>query len=86
MVIHARIRSWNQPVLSYEGKVFCSWIQQYILIELELTTDQLRVRRNTHCSTPPHTLSCYPCVRLSVRPRQHLELMGLYVAWKLLVN
>ena len=54
-VIHARIRSWNQPVLSNEGKVSCSRKQQGPLLGLELTTDRhpLRVRRGTHCDTPP---------------------------------
>jgi len=35
-VNHARIRSWNQPVLSNEGKVSCSRKQR----GLELTTDR----------------------------------------------
>ena len=39
-VDHARISSWNQPVLSNEGKVSCSRKQQGPLLGLELTTDK----------------------------------------------
>ena len=39
-VNHAQIRSWNQPVLSNEGKVSCSRKQRGPLIGLELTTDR----------------------------------------------
>ena len=39
-VNHARIRSWNEPVLSNEGKVSCSRKQQKPLMGLELTTDR----------------------------------------------
>jgi len=39
-VNHARIRSWNQPVLSNKDKVNCSWKQWEHLIGLELTTDR----------------------------------------------
>jgi len=39
-VNHARIRSWNQPVLSNEGKVSCSRKQRGPLLGLELTTDR----------------------------------------------
>ena len=39
-VNHARIRSWNQPVLSNKGKVSCSRKQQGPLLGLELTTDR----------------------------------------------
>ena len=38
-VNHARIRSWNQPVLSNESKVSCSRKQRGPLMGLELTTD-----------------------------------------------
>ena len=41
--IHARIRSWNQPVLSNKDKVSCSRKQR----------GTLRVRRAFHCATPP---------------------------------
>ena len=39
-VNHARIRSWNQLVLSNEGKVSCLRKQQEPLIGLELSTDR----------------------------------------------
>ena len=39
-VNHARIRSWNQPVLSNESKVSCSRKQRGPLMGLELTTDR----------------------------------------------
>ena len=39
-VNHARIRSWNQPVLSKEGKVSCSRKERGPLLGLELTTDR----------------------------------------------
>ena len=39
-VNHARIRSWNQPVLSNEGKVSCSSKQRGPLLGLELTTER----------------------------------------------
>ena len=39
-VNHAWIRSWNQPVLSNEGKVSCSRKQQEPLLGLDLTTDR----------------------------------------------
>ena len=44
-VIHARIRSWNQPVLSNEGKgkVSCSRKQQGPLLGLKLTTDNCQM-------------------------------------------
>ena len=38
-VNHARIRSWNQPVLSSEGKVSCSRKQREPLMGLELMND-----------------------------------------------
>jgi len=56
-VNHARIRSWNQPVLSNEGKVSCSRKQREPLIWLSRLTgiNRLRVRRTTHCATPPQS-------------------------------
>ena len=42
---HARIHSWNQPVLSNKGKVSCSRKQRGPLMGLEPTTSTLRVRR-----------------------------------------
>ena len=39
-VNHARIRSWNQPVLSNESKVSCSRKQREPLMGFELTTDK----------------------------------------------
>mgnify|MGYP000488247438 CR=1 FL=1 len=39
-VNQARIRSWNEPVLSNEGKVSCSRKQRGPLLGLELTTDR----------------------------------------------
>jgi len=39
-VSHARISSWNQPVLNNEGKVTCSRKQRERLVGLELTTDR----------------------------------------------
>ena len=45
-VAHARIRSWNQPVLSNVGNVSCSRKQSDPLMGLELTTiHRLRIRR-----------------------------------------
>ena len=41
-VNHAQIRSWNQPVLSNEGKVSCSGKQRGPLLGLELMTDRHR--------------------------------------------
>ena len=38
---HARIRSWNQPVLSNEGTVSCSQKHREPLMGLELTTVRL---------------------------------------------
>ena len=37
---HAQIRSWNQPLLSNEGKVSCSRKQPEPLMGLKLTTDR----------------------------------------------
>jgi len=48
-VNHAQICSWNQPVLSNEGKISCSRKQLEPLMGLELTTD----RRDIHNATPP---------------------------------
>ena len=39
-VNHARIRSWNQPILSNEGNVSCSRKQREPLMGLELMTDK----------------------------------------------
>ena len=39
-VNHARIRSWNQPVLSNESKVSCSRNKRGPLMGLELMTDK----------------------------------------------
>jgi len=39
-VNHARIHSWNQPILSNEDNISCSRKQQQPLIGLELTTDR----------------------------------------------
>ena len=54
-VNHARIRSWNQPVLSNENKVSCSRKQRGPLMGLEFTTDRYPpiTRRATYCDTPP---------------------------------
>ena len=37
---HAQFSSWNQPVLSNEGKVYCSSEQQEPLFRFELTPDR----------------------------------------------
>ena len=58
---HARIRSWNQPVLSNKGKVSCSMIQRGPLMGLEHTTSTLRIRSATHCTTV-HRVE-YPLIR-----------------------
>ena len=50
---HDRSRSWNQPVLINEGKVSCSRKQREPLMGFEPTTDIFRIRRVTHCATPP---------------------------------
>ena len=51
-VNHAWIRSsWDQPVLSNEGKVYCSRKQRGPLIGLELTTDR---------HPPIMNQTCYP--------------------------
>jgi len=54
-VNHARIRSWNQPVLSNEGKDSCStkrrslwWCSNSRLTGIH----RLRVVRATKCATP----------------------------------
>ena len=54
---HARICSWNQPVLSNKGKVSCSRKQQGLLMGLKPTTSTLQVRRATQCTTPPLWMS-----------------------------
>jgi len=52
-VNHARIRSWNQPVLNNVSKVSCSRKQWEPLTELKLTTDRLPlIKSQTHCVTP----------------------------------
>ena len=55
---HAPIRSWNQPVLRNEGNV------SYSRKQLEHTTDRLRVRRATHCATPPLSRLAAPLVEI----------------------
>ena len=50
--------SWNQPVLSNEGKLSCSRKQQEPLTGLELTTDKLQVRRSALPTAPLN--SSYP--------------------------
>ena len=56
-VNHDRIRSWNQPVLSNEGKVYCSRKQRELLKGLKLTTDRhpstTRPTRFPLCHAPP---------------------------------
>ena len=49
---HARIRSWNQPVLSNNGKVSCSRKQRGPLMGFEPMTSTLRVRHVTYCIAP----------------------------------
>ena len=51
---HARIRSWNQPVVSNKSKVSCSRKQRCPL--MGPTTSNLQVRRTTHCATPPRNI------------------------------
>ena len=53
MWYHARIRSWNQPVLGNKGKVSCSRKQRWPLIGHKPMTSTLRVRCATHCARPP---------------------------------
>ena len=53
LLYHARIRSWNQPVLRNKSKVSCSMKQRGPLMGLEPTTSTLRVSNATHCATPP---------------------------------
>ena len=48
-VNHVRIRCWNQPVLTNEGKVVYTGKHREPLMGLEL--HRLRVRRVTHCAT-----------------------------------
>ena len=55
--IHARICSCNQQVLNNKGKVSCSMKQRGPLMGLEQKTSTLRVRRATHCATPPRNTS-----------------------------
>ena len=56
-VNHARIRSWNQPVLSNESNVSCSRKQRGPLMGLELTTDRYPpIMNQTHCP-PRHAAS-----------------------------
>jgi len=50
-VNHAKIHSWNQPVLSNESKVSCQREPVKPYLGYELTTDLLRVRRATYCTT-----------------------------------
>ena len=72
-VNQAQIRSWNKPVLSNDGKVYCSRKQREHLMGFELTTDHLRVRRSKNCSTAPllspsvYVLVLYiPSIRLQI--------------------
>ena len=51
-----RIRSWNQPLLDIMGNMSCSREQWGPWMGLELRTSSLRVRRATHCTTPPQYL------------------------------
>ena len=48
MLNHAQIRSWNQPVLSNDGKVLCSRKQREPLLGTGLKTDK-------HPPTTSHT-------------------------------
>ena len=60
---HARVCSWNQPVLSNRGNVSCSMKQRVPLMGLEPTISTLPVRRITQCATlPPST--CSTCLSL----------------------
>ena len=62
LLLFARIRSWNQPVLCNKGKVSCSRKQRGPLMGLKPTTSMLRVRRATHCTTPPPL--CVVCISI----------------------
>ena len=59
-VNYAPIGSWNQPVLSDEGKVSCSRKQREPKIDGARSHDWQastnRVRRASHCATPPLNL------------------------------
>ena len=63
---HARIRSWNQPVLSNKRKVSCSRKQRGPLVGLEPTTSELRLRRATHCITPPQCMRIVLLLTLAI--------------------
>ena len=65
-VNHARIRSWNQPVLSKESKVSCSRIQRGPLMGLELTTDRYppitsQTRYPLRHAASSHVVEMYMC-------------------------
>ena len=53
ILLYARIRPWNEPALSNEGKGYCSMKQRESLLGFGFTTYRLRVRRATHFATPP---------------------------------
>ena len=55
-VNHIWICSWNQPVLSNEGKVSCSKKQWEILMGFKCKTDQLIVSLFSHFTTQPHCI------------------------------
>ena len=62
---HTRIRSWNEPVLSNNGKMSYSMKQRGPLIGIEHTTSTLRGRRATLAAAcgrnGTHTISTSTC-------------------------
>jgi len=81
---HAQMHSWNQTVLSNEGKVSCPRKQQKPLMGLEFTTDQLQIRCATQCVRPHRILTgiwllCYSLLLYCVlpgAPPDHAETQG----------
>ena len=57
--IHSPIYSWNQPPLTYEGKLSCLKKQRKRLTGFELTTYREQMRRATHCATPSLMYTLY---------------------------
>ena len=76
---HARVCSWNQPVLSNRGTVSCSMKQRVPLMGREPTISTLPVRRITHCATPPpqHLALVYHCITQRVSGQCELDITCL---------
>ena len=70
---HARIRSWNQPVISNKGKISSSRKQRGPLMGLGPTTSTLRVRRAAHWNQSSIRPSIYFSAIVKSRSNPFLE-------------